>query len=272
MPYDFSESSRQAARYACEFGRRFGAAVTLLHVLPPFRYEFAMTEPSDERLRQVNQQRATQARAALAELGLRYEVIEGDPAQEIVGASNSGEYDAIVMSTLGAGAFRRWLMIGSVTAKVLHASERPVITGVHFESATSPENIRKILCAIDLGKQSARILCWAHRAARSLNASLLVGHAASGSEVAHIADGEGWRDAQARQLTEEVDNLKRSLQVDAETHVRFGAPARAISELASQSAADLVILGRGESQDLIGRLRANAYDIIRQCPCPVVSV
>jgi len=31
-------------------------------------------------------------------------------------------------------------------------------------------------------------------------------------------------------------------------------------------------LGRGAADDLIGRLRADAYDIIRLCHCPTMSV
>jgi nucleotide-binding universal stress UspA family protein len=36
--------------------------------------------------------------------------------------------------------------------------------------------------------------------------------------------------------------------------------------------ADLVVIGRGASSGMLGRLRTNAYSIIRQSPCPVVSV
>jgi nucleotide-binding universal stress UspA family protein len=35
--------------------------------------------------------------------------------------------------------------------------------------------------------------------------------------------------------------------------------------------ADLVVIGRGKLQEALGRLRTNAYAIIRQSPCPVVS-
>jgi hypothetical protein len=36
--------------------------------------------------------------------------------------------------------------------------------------------------------------------------------------------------------------------------------------------ADLLVIGRGSAAGMFGRLRTNAYAIIRQSPCPVVSV
>jgi nucleotide-binding universal stress UspA family protein len=36
--------------------------------------------------------------------------------------------------------------------------------------------------------------------------------------------------------------------------------------------ADALVIGRGSAAGLFGRLRSNAYAIIRQAPCPVVSV
>jgi nucleotide-binding universal stress UspA family protein len=46
----------------------------------------------------------------------------------------------------------------------------------------------------------------------------------------------------------------------------------AISSAASELEADLVVIGRGSSGGMLGRLRTNAYSIIRQSPCPVVSI
>ena len=80
------------------------------------------------------------------------------------------------------------------------------------------------------------------------------------------------RAAAGDKLRARIEELKRDLGVEAEIVIQFDHPARAISELARTRGADLLVLGRGVSQGLVGRLRANAYDIIRQCPCPVVSI
>jgi hypothetical protein len=36
--------------------------------------------------------------------------------------------------------------------------------------------------------------------------------------------------------------------------------------------ADIVIIGRGVIQKPFGRLRSGAYEVIREAPCPVISV
>jgi len=36
--------------------------------------------------------------------------------------------------------------------------------------------------------------------------------------------------------------------------------------------ADLLVIGRGSASGVFGRLRTNAYAIIRQSPCPVLSI
>jgi len=158
-----------------------------------------------------------------------------------------------------------------VTSKVLDGSERPVITSVHFEKHPSPPEIRRVLCAIDLGPHSQRVLCWGAQAAAHFGARLEVVHAAGGLEAAGI-DEDAWRRTVSARLEDRIAELKRPLAMDAETVIEFGHPAQVVSELARQRGAGLVVLGRGVSQDLLGRLRANAYDIIRRCACPVAGI
>jgi nucleotide-binding universal stress UspA family protein len=51
-----------------------------------------------------------------------------------------------------------------------------------------------------------------------------------------------------------------------------GSVAEAIRNLAIRKRADLVVIGRGAIRKGFGRLYANSYDIIRESPCPVISV
>ena len=46
----------------------------------------------------------------------------------------------------------------------------------------------------------------------------------------------------------------------------------AVSTTALHKNADLLVIGRSVENGALGRLRTNAYSIIRQSPCPVVSV
>jgi nucleotide-binding universal stress UspA family protein len=56
----------------------------------------------------------------------RLEVVQGDPALEILRRSEESQTDLIVMSSHGRSGPSRWVF-GSVTEKVLHASRIPLI-------------------------------------------------------------------------------------------------------------------------------------------------
>ena len=97
VPYDFSEAASHAAEYACQLASHFGAEVTMLHVLAPLQFDFALTEPVEYKVPHWNEQRLTNARGAMAALvtelntvrSVHYQVVEGDAATEIIGAANS---------------------------------------------------------------------------------------------------------------------------------------------------------------------------------------
>jgi nucleotide-binding universal stress UspA family protein len=45
-----------------------------------------------------------------------------------------------------------------------------------------------------------------------------------------------------------------------------------VAQLAGKLKADLLVIGRKSASGVLGRLDMTAYSIIRQSPCPVVSV
>jgi nucleotide-binding universal stress UspA family protein len=54
--------------------------------------------------------------------------------------------------------------------------------------------------------------------------------------------------------------------------VDSGDAATVVCDIAADIKADLLVIGRGSAAGVFGRLRTNAYSIIRQSGCPVVSV
>lgn len=68
------------------------------------------------------------AAAELKEAGIKFviDVKIGDPAQEICIQSKYENYDLIVMGSRGIGQFKE-LMLGSVSHKVLHNTDCPVL-------------------------------------------------------------------------------------------------------------------------------------------------
>ncbi len=66
--------------------------------------------------------------------------------------------------------------------------------------------------------------------------------------------------------------LQASSGADADLLLISGEPAQKICDTAARLKADVLVIGRGSAAGVYGRLRTNAYAIIRQSPCPVVSV
>jgi nucleotide-binding universal stress UspA family protein len=282
LPVDFSDRCLGAARYAEALASHFGAEIALVHVVEPLRYdfgelEFAGTVANDvmaSRKAQSQQQLEAFLAAELADARVQRVLLEGDPARRIVEYAHDKQVDLIAMPTHGYGPFRRFIL-GSVTAKVLHDADCPVLTGVHLEQAPSPLSIalRTILCAVDLGPQSRKTLCWASGMASKFRARLALAHAIPCIE-ARPGDyfDKGLAEEVSRGAREELAQLAAGIETPPEMVVDGGDPPQVICRVAGETHADLLVIGRGSAAGLFGRLRTNAYAIIRQSPCPVVSV
>jgi nucleotide-binding universal stress UspA family protein len=281
VPVDFSENSAPAARYAACLCLEAPCELHLLHVMTPRPLDFALLDPPESLRRELAAERTRQVLAMLQkfrtqlreDVDVRLRVAEGDAAEEIARYADTAQMDAVVIPTRGQSRVERLLLIGSVTMKVLHAIERPVFTGANFDDHMPPRSIRRVLCAVDLGPSSERVLCAGLSLAKRFGAalSLVNAQAVFGGHAREIYD-ESWRDTVKLRAQAKLEALVAKLDIDADVHVEFEQPPRAISGMALELGADLVVLGRGESDNLIGRLRADAYDIIRLCHCPVVSV
>ena len=281
LPVDFSERSAGAARYARSLAHHFQSEVILIHVLTPPHYEFGaleiggsmLTELYMNRSAQVSKELSAFLAAELADVGTRHVVLEGDPARKIVEFAHSEGADLIVMPTHGYGPFRRFIL-GSNTAKVLHDADCPVWTGVHLEDApmTADLPFRSILCGLDLGPQSAKTLAWAAWLQQSFGALLTVIHATTGAIDCGDEAEAHWRVDVHEAAEEELLRLQAECGAKADLLIEAGDPARVLTSAAARVNADVVVIGRGSASGVFGRLRTNAYAIIRESPCPVVSV
>jgi nucleotide-binding universal stress UspA family protein len=269
LPVDFSERSVGGAHYAGSLACHFGCELVLVHVLAPPQYEFGAVDIAGSMLAELCRDRVLQANidleefesAQLAGINVRRVVLEGDPSGSIVDFAHKEHCDLIVMPTHGYGPFRRFIL-GSNTAKVLHDADCPVWTGVHLEDAPAALSIpiRSVLCAVDLGPQSCKTLAWAAALAREFGARLTLLHAMPcGPDIQHAAG-------------EELRMLQGEAGAEAEIVQETGEPAPVICAAAARLRADVLVIGRGSAAGVFGRLRTNAYSIIRQSPCPVVSV
>ncbi len=282
LPTDFSEASAGAARQAAALARHFHSEIVLLHVQTvPGYYSagaldggfvgFAPDLLAEQQRRELESFMSDE----LADVPVRRVLLEGDPARRIVQFAHEEQVNLIAMPTHGYGAFRRFIL-GSVTAKVLHDAECPVWTGVHLEEAAAADSIaiRNVMCAVDLGPHSRQTLCWAARLAAEFDAALALVHATAPLDL----NGPGgryvvpeWRGVLLKYAGDQIEKLQQDVSTHAEVYVESGDTPKVVRVAAEQARADVLVIGRSPS-GVSGRLRTNAYAIIRESPCPVVSV
>jgi len=144
-----------------------------------------------------------------------------------------------------------------------------------MEEAPAKEHMacRNILCAVDTTPKSAPLIEWAAQFAKDTGATLRLVHAVSGIE--------GWPERQLDREFEEalrtdartaIEKVAQTVGVQAPLCVAVGEVAGAVREEARRHAADLIVIGRGLLHESFGRLRTHTYGIIRESPCPVISV
>jgi nucleotide-binding universal stress UspA family protein len=284
LPTDFSPRSKSVATYATELARHFEASLTMVHVLPPIHMPYAAMDGGGALFDQVLQNQRDLARKQLdsfllSELNgfsVTRVLLEGDPADAVVHYAHANDISLIMMATRGCGPFRGFIL-GSVTAKVLHDADCPVWTGTHVEeNATGVSSgVRTVVCAVDVTPESAVPLRWAANFASESQARLIV------VEAIPPLDFNPWTyymdvDRQQRIATEAKREVAKMLKgccsEEAEIRVESGNIPRVVRSTTEDLRADLLVIGRASTPGILGRLRTNSYAIIRESPCPVVSV
>jgi nucleotide-binding universal stress UspA family protein len=71
---------------------------------------------------------------------------------------------------------------------------------------------------------------------------------------------------------EVLAKLQFEAGTDAGIVIEIGSPARVVRSAVLSKRADLVVVGRGNAHGLLGHLWDDSYAIIREAPCPVLSV
>jgi len=282
VPVDFSDQSRGMLRYAKLIAERYSAEVALMHVLsaadviPPVDLAgLNMLPAPPDVMAESNAQMATFGDYELRGVAVRRLVCVGDPVEQIAGFVRTEGVKLVAMPTHGLGVLRRFL-IGSVTAKVLHDIPCPVLTGVHLEQPPHhlPLAFSNIACAVDLDCHSQKTLTWAAHFASDFHAQLNIVHAIPALEPGFdIPFGGDWKSDLANLAREDLEKLVAATGSDVSgIYVQAGEPRKTVCTFAKSSGADLLIIGRGPQEGIPGNLPTNTYAIIRESPCPVISV
>jgi nucleotide-binding universal stress UspA family protein len=198
---------------------------------------------------------------------------EGEPGSVIHRVIQHQGADLLMMPTRGHGPLRR-LLLGSVTAKVLHDVSVPVWTGIGSALADHHPQAacKSILCALNNSDEAEAVLQAAAALARSFQAQLslvrVVEVPPPSSEIDFGPYGKELVNAADVWLRE----LKGRLGIDAPHTVLDTAIAEGVHREAVRRKADLVVVGRGHAQGTFTRLWSHLYSIVRESPCPVLSI
>jgi nucleotide-binding universal stress UspA family protein len=280
FPIDFSDRCCAAVPFVEAMASRYEAKVTLISVAQPIYYT-GMGDPggpivigTDTMISDLNERLESSLTQEFAHLKVARIAEIGDPARIITHFARSNGVDLIMMPTHGYGPFRR-LLLGSITAKVLHDSECPIWTAAHVEDRPCKDHLacRNILCAVDGAPASVGLMRWAASLAADLGASLRVVHVITGAERSSQHSFDPGHDDDLREAAERaILQLEEKAEINAPICIVAGNIAEAVQEEARRHDADLMVIGRGTLHEALGRLRAHSYGIIRQSPCPVLSV
>jgi nucleotide-binding universal stress UspA family protein len=283
FPVDFSDVSVAACPYVAAVTKRLRAKVTLLHVVEHYPAGSSGSDRLDTDNEREIEERKGRANFALAAFQRQYipqvaseaHVLVGDPADAIVAYGGETRSRMIVMPTRGYGRFRR-MLIGSVTAKVLHDAKCPVLTGPHLEKAIQPTewfSLRRILSSVALTWETDQVLKWSGELAKDLGAQLMVFHVVAPIEEGMLAlatsQGPPLSPDSARGALESA--LARVGQ-RGEVQIAVGEVSREVAHAAKEHNSDLVIIGRGGDPGATGRFGSRAYAIVRKSPCPILCL
>ncbi len=136
---DKSPESQMALAYTCHLLEHFDAELHALYVKPdevevaadsfyaPFFSKDGLKEWIDSDALEVQQEVVSTCDYYLAgKIPCKPMVVTGDPAEEILETAREGDYDMIVLGSHGGSALRGFLL-GTVHAKILHHTRRPVM-------------------------------------------------------------------------------------------------------------------------------------------------
>jgi len=139
---DLSENARHALTYAVSMANRYGAKITVMHVIETLSASTMsiissyLEEEQLERIRTDKEQAAVRMMTERVQ-GLCNEIEDacpyteilverGNPVDRILRQIETGDYDLVVMGTRGLGRFEE-AMLGSTARRVIRRSRVPVL-------------------------------------------------------------------------------------------------------------------------------------------------
>lgn len=137
VPVDFSDASRNAAKYALDLGAQLSTesmpvSIDFVHAWQLAGFATPSSELAKDTERQLRTELDELVASFAAKVPVRAHLRLGIPYQEVVQAAEDYKSDLIVMGTTGKSGLEHFL-VGSVAERVVRGAPVPVIT-VRFKA------------------------------------------------------------------------------------------------------------------------------------------
>ena len=290
---DFSEVSEAALPYAAAICRRYNCQLHAVHVISPASYIVpsepvgSITIESRHEAARADAQERMQDLASHLKAVPHYSYIrEGDVWEVLSDMVRTREIDLLVLGTHGRTGLEK-LVLGSkaeeilrqapcpvlaVGSKVSGRDQLPALAGEDKDLTPLEISLRHIVYATDFTPESLAAAPFAASLAQEFQARLSLLHVIEGYASVHRPPGpiEFALQRLAKLVPEEA-----SLWCSPEPVVQFGSPAECILQRASESEADLIVLGVRPSRHLVAATHlpwATAHKVIAHAQCPVLTI
>lgn len=288
FPVDYSPSCMATVPYVTDMTRHFSAELTLVHAYalrPAFvgrdienvlvYNDLAYADPtvSAEARRAEEEQLREFADKMFPGQQVQTMAEEGEPGSAIHRVLEHQGSDLVMMPTRGCGVLRRFLL-GSVTAKVLHDVSAAVWTGIGSAITEHAPAVpyKSVICALDDTEEAEAVLRAAAALAKSYQAKLALVHVLETPPATLEIDFTPYRKDLIDAAHAHLRDLKARLNLDVPDLVIDAGISDGIREEVTRAKADLVVVGRGHDQGIISRVWSRLYSIVRDSPCPVMSI
>ena len=275
---DFSEGARGALDYALTIARRFKSKVFLAHVIPSQVFHFVSPESSAEAIQKAKAFASGALRrwidsAAMSDVEHEALLVEGQVWPVLQELIASHEIDLLAMGTHGRTSQKK-LLLGAVAEEVFRLAEGPILSvgpEARVEAGKKAE-LQRLLYATNLKPHAERAASLAFALERAYQAKLT---------VLHVVQEKGDPSQGGHEIVRDflVNRLKKVMPAackntwEPEFLVRFGEAAQEILRTATEQDTDLLVLGLRGGRGLAGQLpSATAYELVRQAPCPVLTL
>jgi nucleotide-binding universal stress UspA family protein len=281
FPVDYSEPCQAVVPYVKDMLRQFSAELTLVHAYGPAALtliahsEQSFIDPNlPEKVRTMEEERLrAYARGTFPDQHVVCIADVGEPGGIIDRVAQHQGADLVMLATRGLGPVRR-LLLGSVTAKVLHDLSAAVWTGIGSELAQHAPMVpyQSIVCALDESEEAEVVLKAAAALACAYRAQLSILHVVQPP----IPSPEYDFGPALKQVTEAAHVRMRELMAKLGSNAPYTVVDAVIADGVRQEVlrrkADMVVTGRGHAQKTFSRMWSHLYSIARESPCPVLSI